>query len=221
MAAPWITFDCFGTLVDWNSGFADILEPIAGSRTPELIRAYHHFERLVETERPHRLYKDVLVTSLLRAASSLGLGLSEAQAKSVPQSWGSLPVFDGVEEMLQQLRAMGCRLAVLTNCDEDLFEVTHRQFRERFELVITAEGVRDYKPSLSHFRSFAEVSGASHADWVHVACSFYHDIEPARKLGIRRIWFDRDRIGEDPTVATGHVHSAPQVCACVGRLLAS
>lgn len=142
MASHWITFDCFGTLVDWNSGFANILKPIAGSRTPELIRAYHHFERLVEAKRPHRLYKDVLVTSLMRAADSLGLSLSEAQAKSVPQSWSSLPVFDDVEEMLQQLRALDCRLAVLTNCDEDLFEVTHRQFRERFDLVITTINLR-------------------------------------------------------------------------------
>jgi phosphonatase-like hydrolase len=126
-----------------------------------------------------------------------------------------LPVFDDVEPMLAGLRAMGCRLAVLTNCDEDLFAKTQRAFRERFDLVVTAERVRDYKPSPAHFRFFSRSSGVSASDWVHVACSWYHDIGPARELGINRVWLDRDGTGEDPATATVHVRSAADVCEAV------
>ena len=169
----WVSFDCFGTLVDWHSGFAAILRPLAGDRTPEVMAAYHRHERLLEAETPHRLYKDVLAASLARAAAEVGVALTEAEARRLPDSWGTLPVFDDVEPMLAGLRAMGCRLAVLTNCDEDLFAQTERAFRGRFDLVVTAERVRDYKPSPAHFRFFSRSSGVSVDDWVHVACSWY------------------------------------------------
>jgi 2-haloacid dehalogenase len=107
---------------------------------------------------------------------------------------------------------------VLTNCDNDLFEQTHRRFSKPFDLVVTAERVRDYKPSLTHFRSFAELSGADQADWIHVACSFYHDIEPAGRFGVRTVWLDRDNTGEDPAAASAHVTSASEVTAAIRRL---
>ena len=154
----WITFDCFGTLVDWHRGFASILTPFVGDRGPQLLRAYHRFERLLELETPHHLYKDVLTTSLSRAAEEVGVPLSESQARALPERWGTLPVFADVEPMLAELRAAGYRLAVLTNCDDDLFELTHRSFATRFDLVVTAERVRDYKPSASHFRYFSRSS---------------------------------------------------------------
>jgi 2-haloacid dehalogenase len=97
MRDRWVTFDCFGTLVDWHSGFAAILRPIAGNRTGELLRAYHEFERQIEAERPHRLYANVLTSALLLAARKTGVSLSESQARSLPQAWGSLPVFPDVE----------------------------------------------------------------------------------------------------------------------------
>jgi 2-haloacid dehalogenase len=214
----WVSFDCFGTLVDWHSGFAAILKPLVGDRTPEVMAAYHRHERLLEAETPHRLYRDVLSTSLARAAAEVGVSLTEAQARSLPDSWGTLPVFDDVEPMLEGLRATGCRLAVLTNCDDDLFAQTERAFRERFDLVVTAERVKDYKPSPTHFRNFFRSSGVSASDWVHVACSWYHDIGPARDLGINRVWLDRDATGEDPATASVRVQSAADVCAAVAAL---
>lgn len=217
MKSRWVTFDCFGTLVDWDTGFSAILSPRFGARTADVVRAYHAHEREVEAERPHRLYKDVLATALLRATTALGLELAEAEARRLPRAWASQPLFGDVEEMLAGLRAMGCRLAVLTNCDEDLFAQTHRCFRQPFDLVITAERVRDYKPSLAHFRAFAEVSGASPDDWVHVACSWYHDIAPARTLGVKSVWLDRTGTGEDASVATAHVRSASAVCEALRR----
>jgi 2-haloacid dehalogenase len=214
----WITFDCFGTLVDWHNGFAAIVRPLAGERTAEVLEAYHRFERRLEQQTPHRSYRDVLTGALQRAAGDAGVLLSEADARRLPSAWGTQPVFEDVEPMLASLRKSGYRLGVLTNCDEDLFEMTHRGFQERFDLVVTAERVRDYKPSLAHFRYFARTTGAGPDDWIHVACSWYHDIAPARELGLRRVWLDRDRTGEDPSTASAYVQSAAAVPDAVARL---
>ena len=211
----WITFDCFGTLVDWRRGFAGLLAPIAGPRTPDILDAYHVSERLVERETPHRSYKDVLATSLSRAASTRGLRLSERDARTIERSWGSLPIFDDAEPMLAELRRNGWRLAVLTNCDDDLFEVTHRTFRSPFDLFVTAERVRGYKPAPWHFSAFRQITRVRRCNWVHVACSWYHDIAPARALGISSVWLDRERTGEDATMASARVFSATDVAAAV------
>ena len=215
----WITFDCFGTLVDWHGGFSDVLRPFAGARTPELLRAYHEFEPIIEAERPHHSYREVLVISMLRAACRLDIPISEPQAQLLPDSWGSLPIFPDVEPMLAGLRAKGYRLGVLTNCDEDLFAATHQKFHRPFDLVVTAERVRDYKPSPSHFRFFSRITGVGHDRWIHVACSWFHDVTPAREMGIKCIWLDRDRTGDNPSAAAAYVTSATDVQATVDRLI--
>jgi 2-haloacid dehalogenase len=219
MSTPWVTFDCFGTLVDWHTGFSAILGDLAGDRVPQLLGVYHRFERAVESERPHRLYKDVLATAVRRAAAEIGLSITDDQANTLPRRWGSLPVFADVEPALAGLRAAGYRLAVLTNCDDDLFAETQKSFRQPFELVITAEQVKDYKPSPSHFRRFFRVSGVEMSDWVHVACSWYHDIAPARELALGRVLLDRDKTGEDPSSASAYLQSAADVPDAVARLL--
>jgi 2-haloacid dehalogenase len=202
MPPRWITFDCFGTLVDWHTGFSAAFREFADDRLGEFLPAYHRHERAVETQRPHRLYKDVLETAVRRAAADLGIALTDEQATTLPRRWGSLPVFPDVEPELAALRDAGFKLAVLTNCDLDLFAETQKNFRKPFDLVVTAEEVKDYKPAATHFRRFFRVTGVEPADWIHVACSFFHDIGAAKELGIRRIWVDRDNTGEDPANAT-------------------
>ena len=215
---PWVTFDCYGTLVDWQSGFAAIMRPLAGPKTEDLLRAYHPCERQIQTERPHRLYKDVLTTALARAARQVGVTLTESEARALPEQWASLPVFEDIPDVLASLRSANWKLGVLTNCDEDLFAQTQRSFRLPFDLVVTAERVQDYKPSLTHFRFFAQATYGRRTDWVHVACSWFHDIAPARKLGIKRIWLDRDRTGEDPATASLRLLTAKDLPAAVQQL---
>jgi 2-haloacid dehalogenase len=212
----WVTFDCFGTLVNWNAGFAAILRPLAGDRTAALLAAYHRAERAVEAETPYRLYRDVLAESLRRAAVDTGTAVSDHQAGTLPASWDRLPVFADVEPMLASLRASGYSTGVLTNCDDDLFAITERAFLSPFDIVVSAEQVRNYKPSLAHFRRFAALAAPD--DWVHVACSWYHDIVPARECGVKRIWLDRDRTGEDPAAASAYVTSAAEVFAAMKGL---
>jgi 2-haloacid dehalogenase len=214
----WITFDCFGTLVDWSAGFDALLRPIAEDRTSDLIDAYHRYERVLEAESPHRLYKDVLATGLARAAEEVGVRLTEAQARVLPDRWGTLPVFPDVEPMLAGLRAKGCRLGVLTNCDDDLFAQTQKSFLLPFDEVVTAERVRDYKPSLSHFRFFARSTGAGPGTWIHVARSWHHDIVPARQLDLPRVWVNREHAADDPSAASIIVTSADEVVAAIVSL---
>jgi len=85
MHTRWVTFDCFGTLVDWNTGFSRLLAPLFGLQTPTVMRAYHQFERALEAERPHRLYRDVLSAALSRAAAAPGLSISESEARTLPE----------------------------------------------------------------------------------------------------------------------------------------
>ncbi|SPE59221.1 HAD family hydrolase (fragment) [Verrucomicrobia bacterium] len=152
----WVTFDCFGTLVDWNSGFSELLRPIAGKQSARLLAAYHQFERQIEAQRPHRHYRDVLASALALAAQKVHVALPSSQALALPRAWTSLPVFGDVEPALAALRSAGYKLGVLTNCDDDLFEQTQRCFQRCFNVVVTAEQVQDYKPSLSHFLFFAK-----------------------------------------------------------------
>lgn len=212
----WITFDCYGTLVDWQRGFADALRPIAGERTGDLLQAYAAHEREAEREQPHRLYKDVLVTALARAARELRVELPPSAAHVLRQAWPSLPIFGDVEPMLEALRTNGWKVGVLTNCDEDLFEITHRSFARRFDLVLTAERVRGYKPAAWHFRGFERLTRVDRSDWVHVASSLYHDIAPARTLGVQHLWLDRgDQQGPTPEA---RVQSGPEVVGAAERL---
>jgi len=214
----WMTFDCFGTLVDWQTGFASAVRPIAGERTDDVLQAYYAHEAIVERLKPHRSYKEVLVTALARAAQECGVPMSTETARPLAEAWASMPVFDDVEPMLAELRRQGWRLAVLTNCDEDLFALTHKRFRAAFDLVLTAERVRGYKPAPWHFLGFERITRVDRRDWVHVANSWYHDIAPAQALGIQHVWLDRDLTGEPGVAALAHVHSAAQVATAANRL---
>jgi 2-haloacid dehalogenase len=198
----WVTFDCFGTLVDWHSGYRRVLSPIAGNRTDELIRAYHEFERSIEAERPHRLYKDVLTTGLARGAEKIGLALPKEQSDVIVRNWDELPFYRDVPSSLAALRNAGWKLAMLTNCDNDLFAKTLTKFPMRPDLVVTAEMVGSYKPELGHFTRFQQETGVERRNWIHAACSWFHDIAPARRLGVKRVWVDRDKTGHDPAAAT-------------------
>jgi 2-haloacid dehalogenase len=218
MGERWVTFDCYGTLVDWNTGFSTILRPVAGARTSDLLRAYHHHEPRVEAERPFRCYKEVLTISLSRAAAEIGMHLTEEQTQLLPHQWSRLAPFDDAQQSLVHLRAAGYKLAVLTNCDEDLFAQTRRSFAIPFDEVVTAEKIRDYKPSPSHFRFFEQACSTNRNDWVHVGCSWFHDIEPARNLGIKHVWLDRDRISDRPPMGTMRVFSAAALPTAVSEL---
>jgi 2-haloacid dehalogenase len=215
----WITFDCFGTLVDWRTGFDALLRPIAGERTAELIRAYHKFERLLELERPHISYRAVLMEGLSRASENMGLSLTNEQKEVLAKGWGMQPIFPDVEPALAALRADGWKLGVLTNCDLDLLFESQRKFLQPFDRIVSVEHVADYKPSLAHFNRFWRNSGVDKRDWIHVANSWYHDVKPAREMGVQCIWLDRDNSGENPAMASIRIENASGLHEAVRLLL--
>ncbi len=161
--------------------------------------AFHRHEAIVEAQ-DYRAYRDVLRIALERAvvdaeetAITSGLILGD--------DWRRLPVFADTAAALAELRDDGWSLGVLTNCDDDLFAETSEAAGFAFDRVVTAQEVRSYKPAPAHFFRFRETVG-DETPWVHVACSWFHDIVPAHKFGIPRVWVDREDSGDDPALAT-------------------
>ncbi len=201
MDERWATFDCYGTIADWLGGMRAALADAVGDDAGQLLAAYHHHEPVVEAEQPHRAYRDVLQEALRRAADDAGVALPPGEHDALVRAWPQMPIFPDAGDGLVRLREAGWRLAVLTNCDDDLWATTAERLPVRFHHVVTAQQVRRYKPATAHFARFREDTGARPEGWVHVANSWFHDMQPARELGLRRVWVNRDRGGQDPAIA--------------------
>jgi 2-haloacid dehalogenase len=217
----WLTFDCYGTLADWNACMSGALEPIAGEYTAPLLSAYHRTGPILEALPEWRPYREVLTEGLRLAARRISFKLLDEQEDAFVAAWPSMPVFPDVAEALGTLAASGWRLAILTNCDDDLFALTSAALPVPFEVVVTAEQVRSYKPDLAHFRKFAEITGATPANWIHVANSWVHDILPAARMGLRSVWVDRDHTGHPAKFAERRVTTMrrlPETVADVSAL---
>ncbi len=220
MADRWVTFDCYGTLVDWWTGMGDAATAVAGERAGEVLDAYHAQELILEAERPAHSYRHVLREGLRRAAGELGVELSGDGDEAFVNTWTGMPVFADVGPALAALRDSGWKLAILTNCDDDLIAETRTHIPAEFDMVVTAEQVNSYKPDLVHFHEFRKRSGVGEGDWVHAACSWMHDILPAARLGIPRIWVDRDSSGHPPGVASAVLPDMTGLPAAVEQLSA-
>jgi 2-haloacid dehalogenase len=211
----WVSFDCFGTLVDWQRGFRQILQAHGCSDTDAVVRAFHRHEAMIEAE-PYRPYREVLRLALERSFADAG-GARPPAPTVVADDWGSLPVFEDTRVALEALRADGWSLAVLTNCDDDLFAVTAAALGVPLDRVVTAQQVRSYKPAPAHFFRFRESIGDT--PWVHVACSWFHDIAPAHKIGVPRVWIDRERTGDDPAIASAVRPNLDGIVTLLGTVL--
>jgi 2-haloacid dehalogenase len=220
-ATRWLTFDCYGTIADWNTGMLGALEPVAGERAAMLLDAYHQAESVLEARTEWCPYREILTDGLAWAARRSGVALPPAAGKALVDAWSEMPVFPDVAEALSMLASSGWRLAVLTNCDDDLFTATSAKLPVPFEVVVTAEQVRSYKPDMGHFRKFAEITGATPVNWIHVANSWVHDILPASRMGLRSVWVDRDRTGHPAKFAERRITAMrrlPEAVADVSAL---
>ncbi|MFE0149746.1 HAD family hydrolase [Nonomuraea sp. NPDC059007] len=191
----WVTFDCFGTLVDWRHGIATSAELIFPGYGGRLLDAYIRHEMAVQTETPTMLYREVMAETLRRACAAEGLDLGADDAGILARTLPYWPVFPEIGAELGALRSAGWRLALLTNCDRDLIGLTQRRLPVPFDAIVTAEDAGGYKPSLGHFERFRSAHEPS--EWVHVAQGYIHDMIPAHALGLRRIWINR--LAETPT----------------------
>ena len=207
MADKWLTFDCYGTVADWNTCMGSALETIAGSDARRLLTGYHQAELEIEAGPSWRPYREVLTAGLARAAAREHITLPDGGAEAFVRAWPDMPLFDDAGPALTALREHGWRLAFLTNCDDDLFATTMTRMPAPFDLWVTAEEVHSYKPDLAHFRKFAEKTGAARANWIHVANSWVHDMMPAARMGLRSVWVDRDHTGHPAKLADRRVTS--------------
>jgi len=217
----WLTFDCYGTLADWNTCMLGALQPIAGVHAASLLTAYHRAESILEAGPQWRPYRDVLTGALSLAARRTGIPVTPEQAGAFVAAWPTMPVFPDAAEALGTLASFGWRLAILTNCDDDLFATTSPSLPVSFDVVVTAQQVRSYKPDLGHFRKFTELTGATPANWIHVANSWVHDILPAGRMGLRSVWVDRDHTGHPAKFAERRITSMrrlPETVADVSAL---
>jgi len=186
----WATFDCYGTLIDWNGGIGRELERLFGSaRGGELLHTYHELEPQIQREEPGRSYREVMAVALSRLGAPAGE--QDALGRSLPE-WEPFPE---VPAALDEARAGGWRLAVLSNTDPDLLDASLAQIGVAFDLTVVASEIGSYKPAPAHWDEFFARSGADPDGHVHVAASLFHDIAPASSLGLRTIWINR--LGEE------------------------
>ena len=188
----WATFDCYGTLIDWNGGIGRELERLFGAdRASSLLHAYHEVEPQVQREAPTRTYRDVLTLTLARLAEREGLQLDSGEQDALARSLPSWEPFGEVRGALEDARARGWRLAILSNTDRDYIEASLERIGVPFDHVVVASEIGSYKPAHRHWQAFFEQTGADPAGHVHVAASLFHDIAPANELGLRSVWINR------------------------------
>jgi len=188
-----ITFDCYGTLIDWENGISRAFAKAAGADRRQLdrdqmLKAYAELEPSVEAE-TYRPYRDVLTESAQRLAARFNWPLSRERAVFLAESLPEWPAFADTNPALERLVAAGYSLGILSNVDDDLLAGTRRHFTVAFELIVTAQQVGSYKPAHRHFTEARQRIGGKR--WLHAAQSYFHDVIPACALGIPVAWINR------------------------------
>ncbi|MCV7228140.1 HAD family hydrolase [Mycolicibacterium komossense] len=192
MADRWLTFDCYGTIIDWRTGMTEALDSVAPGRSVELIDAYYRCEPEVEAEPPFRNYRAILTEGLRRTAEKSGIRLRDNRFSILADTLPSWPAFADSLPALQQLRDAGYKLGILTNTDADLFAGTVAgPLPFTFDEVITAEEVQSYKPGDGMFDEFLTRHDPAPANWIHIGNSVWHDCEPAHRRGFRTVFVHR------------------------------
>ncbi len=201
-----LTFDCYGTLIDWEHGILTALRPIldrhgVAPTDDQVLELYGELEAAAEAG-PYRPYRAVLAAVMDGLGARLGFAPSPEERDALAASVEHWPPFPDTVEALRAL-ARRYRLVILSNIDDDLFAGSARQLGVEFAAVITAQQVGSYKPDRRNFRFALERLGVPADRVLHVAQSLYHDIEPAKEIGLTTVWVNRrhDRPGFGATPA--------------------
>jgi 2-haloacid dehalogenase len=203
-----LSFDCYGTLIDWETGIVNALQPWSAWRgvdrsSSELLELYGQHECRIEAQHPAMPYPEVLAEVMRRLATSLDLDASDAECAEFGSSVAAWPAFADTARALRRLKER-YRLIIVSNVDRASFARSNRRLGVDFDVVITAEDVGSYKPALGHFDALFEqlpTLGVERGELLHVAQSLFHDHQPARHLGLPSAWIDRrhDRDGSGAT----------------------
>jgi 2-haloacid dehalogenase len=194
----WATFDCYGTLVDWNAGIGDELGRLFGAEARDrLLARYHELEPQVEARSPGAPYRDVMAATLRQAAASEGFEVADAERDALGRSLPGWPVFEEAPAALGELRDRGWRLAILSNTDREFIDASIASIGIEFDLAVVASEIRSYKPAPGHWDAFYAATGADATRHVHVAASLFHDVVPTGQMNIPCVWINR--LGETPS----------------------
>jgi 2-haloacid dehalogenase len=187
----WATFDCYGTLIDWEGGIGATLSSLWPSADRAgLLARYHEIEPRVQAG-SGMPYREVMARSLAGIAEAEGLEIPPGEDDAFGRSLPTWVPFPDVPEGLRQMVDRGWRFAILSNTDPDLLAASIRQIGVDPELTVTAREAGSYKPALGHWERFRELSGADPSAHVHVAASPFHDLAPCAELGIPAVWINR------------------------------
>jgi 2-haloacid dehalogenase len=190
-----ITFDCYGTLIDWENGMLAALRPIFSRRVPDtqMLELYGEIEAELESG-PYLPYRQVLAQAAQEIGRRLNVDVTAEQGRTFAES---LPRWKPFIDTIAALQSLGdrFRLGIISNVDDDLFDETRKKFAPvAFDFVVTAQQTRSYKPSHRNFEEAIRRSGMRKAEILHAGQSLYHDIAPANALGIRNVWVNRRSI---------------------------
>jgi 2-haloacid dehalogenase len=190
----FITFDCYGTLIDWETGILSALRPLLKNHgvdlaDSELLQLYGELEAQAEAGE-YRSYRDVLRDVVRRMGAQVGFEASAAEQDSLPDSIATWKPFPDTVNALKKLHSR-FQLGIISNIDDDLFAMTVPQLGIDFDQVITASQAGAYKPSPTIFRLAQQKLGVSTQEWLHAGQSVYHDVIPAKSLGISTAWVNR------------------------------
>jgi len=181
----WATFDCYGTLIDWNGGLRRELARVFGEDQADVrLDRYHEIEPSLQAG-GERSYREVMTEAMRE------LGAPETEVSGLAEALPSWEPFPEVRPALEDARTRGWKLAVLSNTDRDFIEASLERIAVPFELAIVASEIGSYKPGHTHWLRFFAETGAPQETHVHVAQSHFHDIAPASELGLRSIWINR------------------------------
>jgi 2-haloacid dehalogenase len=225
-----LSFDCYGTLIDWEAGIAAVLGPWARSvgldlDDERLLEAYAGHEAAVERERPTERYPEVLATAFRRTGAALGRTVDDTWARRLGDSVPDWPAFPDSAAALASLAAH-YQLIIVSNVHRDGFAGSNRQLRGRFTAVITAEDVGAYKPAADHFQALLgtlDDLGIDRGELLHVAQSLFHDHVPAKRAGLATVWINRrhDRPGWGATPEPSGAWSYDLELRSLGELAAA
>jgi 2-haloacid dehalogenase len=193
VADRWATFDCYGTLIDWEAGISSALGELWPRIERErLLADYHAVEPRVQAGRDLP-YREVLRRAAGAVAAIEGVTLPAGQEDALSRSLPEWPAFREVPGALAELRERGWKLAILSNTDPELLDASVAKLAVPFDLLVTAADAGSYKPASGHWERFRADLDTEPAVHVHVAASLFHDVEPCARLGIGCLWINRLR----------------------------
>jgi len=199
----WASFDCYGTLIDWDGGVrAELVRVFGGERADELLAQYHAVEPELQAS-GELSYRQVLTESMRR------LGAPAGQEHGLAESLPGWRAFPEVRTALEELRARGWKLAILSNTDDDFIAASQVQIGMVFDEVIVAQEIGSYKPAHRHWVEFFNRTNAPRKGHVHVGASLFHDIAPSNELGLRSVWINR--LGETSSDGTRPTRELPDL----------